>query len=1116
MSALSDRDLVILRQYPQGPTGRYVSVCSRLPVFEAEITAYSTDSDTKGVYAFTFENVTLGAYTNVLPGLTVDFYDTSFLTGERVYAGSARVRKAATSTTCYIGESAAGDCGIQNAQVAVVVNERRLWQRLPLLRTTKSASTVDYYDSFAAYKDYDLAYSDENLYHRPLANITGEPAGWCDTGLRVRSVRLDGSGSVSPQTGGWITAYAWNIEDCTLKAGYALTDAVIELLAPAGFRYIALTVTDNHSKTSTHWFPIWAHDAAYPPLVPVAISDEADRQSGREMEFTFVGEHGSYDETRLPKGTQICYWKTARFGDDDPPIPYRRHFIGWATQEAVKVQAGAGEFRLTAAGPAWWLDHIDGYQDLFLLRSTPTAWYHMADITDDRVILHLLRYNTTALDLINVYLSGVTDPWGQAANSDYGAIKAQKASVWQQITVLANEYCGWPTCRSDGSLQLAKHLSLREVYSTPGRADAETVVELGPADWRWEEALEVTTRLVPQVGQVEMDGVSFAAGVNTFYRVRAPGKTPGWVPGKETAPVQVLSSTFSTAWHQLLWRGGHWLAMLNTPLGDVTIVLLGDFDILDPSYAEPITLTASADNPRGLELEEKQFLVKHISIQHSTELGTPAEQITWTLEAVTSGTEGEMIPIETQTTMPTDYMPPEDVYPGSSTGGNASGGGGYGDGKGHAALVLAVHTAPSPQERKASICLTTDSLTSPVDWTTRHAGLPAHPDGHSGVVQPIYATNLDPWNPDTWIIAGEMGVYYNADWKNGGGWTAVATLTQLRAAVEAKNGSGTATTWRPSAMALTPAQSGLIYVVGVHENFDSSVASVVRIQNYQSATPTLTASYSLKMNDGTNHTPGFAGPLEGNFWIGGGIAVSVSDPDFILVAAHLGSEHPFDAARWGVWGGSFNTPYPLVGSQWLQRWKINDSVSPAGAWYGVAAYIPLFKTNGDFNEHNDEFFVAAEGKIWRCTTSALTSWSEWSTTGPRVDASNDKMGARTDMIENSHAGLPFYFLRSESEADTQTSMYIGDPSGGWTEVPLPTAIPMVGWQGGWPAVNSQYYIGAQAVNWEYLTARSSPLLMMTEDQWATSADLTGNLWSRIPSTPAWRAGVIRLTPHWRE
>ncbi len=1116
MPALADRDLTILRQYPQGPTGRYVSVCPRLPVFEAEITAYSTDSDTKGVYQFTFETVTLGNYTNVLPGLTVDFYYDNWSTGERVYSGSARVRKAATSSTIFIGESAAGECGIQNAQYAVVVNERRLWQRLPLLRTSKSASTVDYYDSFAAYKDYDLAYTDENLYHRPLANIDGDPAGWCATGQRVRAVRLDGSGSASPQTGGSITAYAWNIEDCTLQAGYAITDAGIELLAPVGFRYIALTVTDNHNKTSTRWFPIWAHDATYPPLVPTAISDETDHQSGREMEFTFTGEHGSYDTSRMPQGTQVCYWKTARFGDDSAPAPYRSQFVGWATQEAVRLQAGAGEFRLTAAGPAWWLDHLDGFQDLFLLRATPTAWYHMADITDDRVILHLLRYNTTALDLMNVYLSGVTDPWGQAANSDYGAVKAQKTSVWQQITVLANEYCGWPACDSRGSLYLRQHPSLMDASSFPGRAAVATVFHLTAADWRWEEALEVTTDLVPRVGQVEMDGVSYAAGVNTFYRVRAPGKTPGAVPGQETAPVQVLSADFSTAWHQLRARGGHWLAWRNNPLGDLSLVLVGDFDILEPAWRELITLSAGADNPRGLTWTDKPFLVKHVTIQHGFEVGLPTEQITWTLEAVTSGSPGELIPIETQATLPDDYVPPEETYPGASTGGSASSGEGYGSGKGHAALALLLHTPPSDTERKASALFVTESLAGSPTWSRVHSGLPAHPGGYSGVVQPVYATYLDPWDPDTWIIAGEMGVYYNAGWKNGGGWTAAATLAQLQAAVEAKNGSGTAANWRPSALALTPAESGLIYVVGVNEVFPDSVASVVRIQNYKAAAPVLTASCKLKMPTGTNRTPGFAGPGEGVYWIGGGIAVSVSDPDFILVAAHLGGEHPFNANRWGVWGGSFNTPYPRVGGEWQPRYEQADSVPPVGAWWGVTPYIPMFKADGSFNAAQDEFYVAAEGKLWRCTTPALTNWSEWSALGPRIDASQDRLGARPDMVENAHTGLPFYFLRSESEADTQTRMYIGDPGGGWTAVPLPPAIPLVGWQGGWPAAHSQYYIGAQAVNWEYLTARSGTLLMLTEDQWATASDLTGNLWSLIPSTPAWQAGVLRLTPHWKE
>jgi len=1112
VTPVSDFDQMVLRAWPQA-TDKYLSFCPRTPVFRADVGTISYDADSHGAYELTYANTVLGAYQNISAGLTVDFWGIKWLTDEPYLLGSARIRKNATSTKIFIGDIAQGELNLDAAQYFVVVNERRIWQRLPMLREGK-INSANYYNSFAVYKDFDLAYTDEHLAFRPVINVAYKPAGWCDLG-GYRSVRLDASQCYSLATSASVSSILWHLDDCALQPGYALTDWVIEILAPAGFRYISATVTDTAGKQSTRYVPVWAHDATYPPVVPTDITrDTADWNSSREMEFTFVGEHGEYAPDKLPKGTHVCYWEDAIFAEEPAPESYRGYFVGWANKESSLIQKGAGEYRLSVAGPAWWLDQIDGFLDMFFYRPSPATWYEMAGPTDERAIFSLLKYNSTALDLINLHVAGIVDVWGQEAGSDYAAIKAAQSSLWKQISTLAQAWCGFPACTSDGALYLRKHPSLMDTYSYPNRDDLETHIHLTPQDWTLEDGLEVFDDFVPKVGQVEMEGNTFDGTTSTRLRVRAPGRTPSWAAGKEVPPLQILSSNMLTATNQLRSRAGNWFAWVNNANADMPIQLLGNLDVFEPALRQIVTLEAAADNPRGLSLQDAQFVVKQVSVQHAKEIGQPGKMISLTLEAVTEGERGESMPIETQSTIPTDYVPPEDLYPGSNTGGSGDNGG-YGSGKGSAIMALALYT-PSPNVRSASIILKTNSLVPPVVWEVVHTGLPAHPDGYSGVVNRVHACYLDPYDPGTCVIASDAGVYYNSSWKTGGSWQVVATTDQLKAAVIAKNGA-MADTWYPAQIAMTPAQSGLIYVAGSHTLFPTVCASIVRIQGYKSASPVLTASYGLALSTGTNRYPEFKGPMDG---LNGAIAVSVTDPDYLLIAGHMGSYHPIDQNRWGVWGGSFNSPNlgsDGITTRWFGKWSVTDTYATVNEWWGVFPYIPMFKTaDGAYNE-NTEFFVAAEGKIWRCTTSALNSWLQWSDLGPRIDATRtDRRGGRIDMMENSHAGLPMYFLRNESQSDAQTSMYIGDPVGGWTEVPLPTDIPVVGWQGGWPAADSQYYIGAQVVNLERLVARGGTLLMMTEDQWTTPLNLTGNAWSLIPSALPWKAGVVRMTPHWKE
>jgi len=634
MTTLTAAELTTIRS-DYHTVKRYLSPWQRNIVLSATVTSVTQDTDTYGIYEVGFDTVTLGTYANGKAGYTLDVY-----TSGGVRRGSLRLRKAAGAATLYVAESAPGEVNVTVGDIVKVIHERRIWRKLPYLAQTNT-DTTDFFDTFDVFKDYDLAYTDENEDHRPIANIEYDPAGLVDSGQAYRTVYLNGANSEALADGATISSYSWDIGAGSFVSGYSSTDSAIYATFPVGQHEVSLTVTDSNTNTATRYGPLWSHGPSFMPLADSAFtvdSDETEYGNGRDLNITVFGNSYEARDDLIPQGTLFCYWEDAQFGAQAaPPDQYRSHYLGWAARDSSLIKIGFGEYFIMLEGAASQLARIDGSEQLFLARSSPSEWYEMADITSDREAAHILRYETTALDVCNLYTSGITDEWGQVASSNYGAGRVDKAPVWQQLAALSAEYGGFASCDSLNGIWLRRHPSLVEDGGS-GRDDINTVIALTYADWT-DAGFELVNEFTPRVGRLEMDGFAFDGAEPTLYQSKAPGRVPSYPASQETGPAQVLPSTSSDT--VLASRVGKRYAWLNNPYSDVPLTLWGNFDIIEPAWMEWITLTASDDNIRGLSLSAARFLVKRVSIRHSNEPDQPHKQISLTIERETDGESGE-------------------------------------------------------------------------------------------------------------------------------------------------------------------------------------------------------------------------------------------------------------------------------------------------------------------------------------------------------------------------------------------------------------------------------------------------------------------------------------------
>ena len=659
--ALTSQQLAALRA-GRWTVRRYLSVCPRKPVFQAQVSSVTRDSYTNGIVALGFTNVTLGVYTAAIPGLTIDVGSAPGLRDK----GILRSRKTPTSSTLYVNETAPGKVNVQQGDWLTVREERLIWQKLPYLLAQKTSGSP-YYDSFDLRVDYDVNYSNEHSQYRPLANIFGQMAGWAEED-GWRTVRLSANHPLAPSVavakGATISSYEWVVFDGVIEQGYSKYDPEIVVRFPASrmFRYIGLIVTDSNGQTSTKYFPIFVHSPAHPPLpYTVGFEIQSDETAeGREMQVSIFGAPEAVNENVLPRGTLMIYWEDTQVeGLETLPDEYRRQFMGWSVADAAELREGRGRYEVTIAGPQRWLASISGIQESFLRRSTPTRWYHMRDITNNRVIASLLRYRSTALDLCNLVLSDVEHEWGQPDNSDFAAVKVDKGSLWDQITLLANEISGEVGVDSNGTIWMRRNPCLMP----SGRNNVPVTLALTERDWRDEQPFVYNDDFISQIGSITVDGFYWTGTESVPLRSRAPGRTPDYGSPSDSVATQVLTAASKAAAEEALKAlAGHWLAWLNNQGKTMSVALLGLLDVVEPARREWLVIDSAAANVRGLLLDNKRFLVRSVSIEHSAV--PPYKHVSLTLTPETEGLPGEIVPIPESDVLPDEWDYPDDWYPG--------------------------------------------------------------------------------------------------------------------------------------------------------------------------------------------------------------------------------------------------------------------------------------------------------------------------------------------------------------------------------------------------------------------------------------------------------------------
>ena len=606
-------------------------------VFRCQINQTFTVYD--GIVEITYNNVTLGAYTDIEVEMT-GYVGTTPGAKNR---GLFRIRKAPTSSILYIGETSE----IQWADdlYITVVKDFSIWPKH--IRV----------DGSTFWMDYDVVYSDQHQNPNPVP-VLGPPIVVWLTGA---TVQVPMSASNSWVLGSTISGYSWVCADADSITGASTATPTLIFSSPGVFLVKCTVTAANGKSTAGYRFVFVYNEVTFPPLVDFEVL----RCSGNFIQGGWTFEVTVY----LSSTTQATL---ASFFDRAYIVLFSRDYYqgkeqyigpvsgsenvlaaGWVDGETITVDPLGGSVTFRVSGPQYWLGRITGFpsgiEDTDFADNgggAPNRWTEFQDLTIDKMLWHFLYWRSSLVTCNDLYLTGDT--------RQLATLEAPVGTLWTQATVIANAILAKSCCDRFGRLFIELETNFLPVVD---RTSIPVVMEITPVDRR--DELIIDRIIVQKISQVDISGTYWNNGNVTAICAKAYGTVFGRYGNIERVDRVAFSS--QTQPPEL---AGLVLADRNNEFPTVAIPLVGFNKMIDICPRQIVTISLDAeDNARGLYWSTKRFIPKELSYSALDREGGCIEA-ELTVAAETLGTHGTTVACpEFPAITPFVWTPPDLVFP---------------------------------------------------------------------------------------------------------------------------------------------------------------------------------------------------------------------------------------------------------------------------------------------------------------------------------------------------------------------------------------------------------------------------------------------------------------------
>src|SRR5208337_1104108 len=350
--------------------------------------------------------------------------------------GIARVRKAASATYIYIGETS--DLHLSAGAYITVVDDFLPWPRYGRTKTTDPVTT---------YADWDIVFSDQYSHPNPVVNMGPDaviytPNSTISSG-NPASTAFDASGSFMPDCTA-ISSHSWAALGSGISITNGSTAAPTFTVTQTGTWKVSDTITGANGKTTTAWRTIVAFDQANPAVNQFNLqqSPQGDLDKGG-WDFTVR----MYDQAafaNVKDRQQVILFARDFYTNAEGqiteislgPIAGKENIIceGWIDKQSLHYDPNGAYVEFTVEGLAFWLDagaqYILGIKDV---DSAATDWIYIQHATFDFALFTLLYWQFTLCFIADFYPTGDTRPIPYISEPQDTLWKQIKDSAWNNI-----------------------------------------------------------------------------------------------------------------------------------------------------------------------------------------------------------------------------------------------------------------------------------------------------------------------------------------------------------------------------------------------------------------------------------------------------------------------------------------------------------------------------------------------------------------------------------------------------------------------------------------------------------------------------------------------------------
>lgn len=545
-----------------------------------------------------------GDETEVLEGMTAFISGTTFGAYEK---GIVRVRKAATSDTLYIAETS--NILFADGDYVTVVDLMPPYprdQRIP---------------GGVPHADFDILYRTQPV-NLPMpvlgpmvAVLTLESdglGGWVAQDFHP----LDPSASYSPD-GVDVTDFLFACAGASSTADLDTTSPTFTFDAPGQYLW-SCTVSDEQGRSRTGYRWVFVN----PPSPIFNINDlSGDISSG-----SFSFDVDCFEDAAIgdiqERAMVVLYEKNYYAQTEEyigPLAGYENiKCVGWIEDESITRDYEEGTVSFRVQGPAYWLKQIRSFP--FLLTDTTvsaSSWTEKKELTIDKALAHLLTWHTTASQIMDCTLTGITTRVKSVAAN---------GNLWEQLNAISRKLFAAPLCNQYGQM----YIQVDSQYIADAERDALPVVmDVTKADIV-KGSLKIERVTVQRKSMIELGGVGPYDGTNAppLYS-RAPGTAP-IIYGALDAPTDYVFADQDDC----NVKAGCVLAVENNPYR-LSFELAQNNNLISICDLQYLTISIPAeDTPRGIVLDGTRIIPRKVGWTRDRESGSINTVVDCDVEAI--------------------------------------------------------------------------------------------------------------------------------------------------------------------------------------------------------------------------------------------------------------------------------------------------------------------------------------------------------------------------------------------------------------------------------------------------------------------------------------------------